>query len=49
LAWEKGTKLILSELVKKIKEKIEYPVDNPRVIPAGIIDRFEKWHIKQVN
>ncbi len=38
-----------AELVKKIKEKIEYPVDNPRAIPAGIIDRFEKWHIKQVN
>jgi len=37
------------ELVKKIRDVIEYPVDYPRAIPEGIIDRFEKWHIKKVN
>jgi hypothetical protein len=37
------------ELVKKIRDVIEYPVDYPKSIPDGIIDRFEKWHNKNVN
>jgi len=37
------------ELVKKIRNIIGYPVDNPKAIPGGIIDRFEKLHNKSVN
>lgn len=32
------------ELVEKIKEVLGLPVDCPRAIPEGIIDRFMKWH-----
>lgn len=31
-------------LVEKIRDNLGYIVDCPRVIPDGIIDRFEKWH-----
>ena len=30
-------------LVEKIKNNLCYEVDCPRAIPAGIIDRFEKF------
>jgi len=33
-----------TNLVERIKDKLGYIVDCPRAIPAGIIDRFEKWH-----
>jgi len=32
------------DLVERIKNALGYEVDCPRAIPAGIIDRFEKWH-----
>lgn len=31
-------------LVEKIKEVLGLPVDCPRAIPEGIIDRFLRWH-----
>lgn len=31
-------------LVKKIKDVLGLPVISSKAIPAGIIDRFEKWH-----
>ena len=31
-------------LVKRIREVLSLPVDCPRAIPEGIIDRFMKWH-----
>ncbi len=37
------------KLVKKIQDNIGLPVVCPKAIPAGIIDRFEKWHIKSLN
>ena len=36
------------ELVKKIKEILNFPVDHPKAIPDGIIDRFVKWHEKNL-
>ena len=32
------------ELVNKMKTEIGLPVDCPRAIPEGIIERFLKWH-----
>lgn len=34
------------KLVKKIRDNLELPVICSKAIPDGIIDRFEKWHIK---
>jgi hypothetical protein len=34
------------KLVKKITEVLGMPVDCPRKVPDGIIDRFIKWHGK---
>lgn len=36
-------------LVKRIKESLNMPVDCPKSIPSGIIDRFIKWHNKQLS
>lgn len=36
------------ELVKKIEQVLELPVDCPKAIPEGIIDRFINWHNKKV-
>lgn len=36
------------ELVKKIKDVIGHPVICSKAIPEGIIDRFERWHIRQI-
>ena len=36
-------------LVKKIKEILELPVDCPRAIEEGTIKRFENWHKKNRN
>jgi len=35
------------EMVERVKKGLSLPVDCPRAIPEGIIDRFEKWHNKQ--
>jgi len=35
-----------TELVKRIRDVLGLPVDCPRAIPEGIIDRFERWHNK---
>ena len=35
-------------LVNKIRDVLDLPVDCPRSIPDGIIDRFESWHEKNV-
>jgi hypothetical protein len=32
-------------LVKKIREGLGLPVDCPRAIPDGIINRFYGWHV----
>lgn len=37
------------KLVKKIRESLGLPVDCPKAIPEGIINRFEKWHIKTLS
>lgn len=36
------------KLVKKIRDTFDLPVDCPRAIPDGIIERFENWHRRQV-
>lgn len=36
------------KLVKKIKEVLGLPVDCPKAIPTGIVDRFERWHKSKV-
>lgn len=36
-------------LVNEIKENLGLPVICSKAIPDGIIDRFEKWHKKNVN
>jgi hypothetical protein len=36
-------------LVAAIRNELGLPVDCPRAIPTGIIDRFEKWHKKKVG
>lgn len=36
------------KLVQRIKDVLGLPVICPRAIPEGIIDRFEKWHIKNM-
>ncbi|MEW6001192.1 MAG: hypothetical protein AB1638_00865 [Nitrospirota bacterium] len=33
-------------LVKRITEVLSMPVDCPRAIPEGIIERFIKWRYK---
>ena len=35
------------KLVQKIKDVLGLPVICSKAIPKGIIDRFEKWHIKK--
>ncbi len=37
------------QLVEKIKTTLGLPVDCPRAIPDGIIDRFMKWHNKKLS
>lgn len=37
------------KLVSRIKNILGLPVDCPKVIPSGIIDRFMNWHRKQVE
>lgn len=39
----------LDDLVEEIKRVLKLPVDCPKAIPEGIIQRFLKWHRKQVN
>jgi len=34
------------KLVKKIKEELDLPVDCPKAIPSGIIQRYENWLVK---
>ena len=36
-------------LVQEIREVLGLPVDSPRAIPAGILDRFLRWHGKQIE
>lgn len=37
------------KLVQRIQEVLGMPVDCPRKIPDGIIDRFMKWHYRMVQ
>ena len=37
------------ELVEKIREVLDLPVDCPRAIPEGIIERFIKWYKKNIT
>jgi hypothetical protein len=32
------------DLVKRIRETLGLPVDCPKAVPDGIIDRFMRWH-----
>ena len=34
-------------LANRIKEVLGLPVDCPRAIPEGIIDRFMRWHSRK--
>ena len=36
-------------LVRRIRNILGLPVDCPRAIPEGIIDRFMRWHEKTKN
>lgn len=36
-----------TDLVKRIQETLGLPVDCPKAIPGGIIERFMKWHGKR--
>ena len=38
----------MRELVRKVRDELGLEADSPRAIPAGIIDRFMKWHGKQL-
>jgi hypothetical protein len=40
--------LASKDLVKKIKKELKMPVDYPMSIPDGIINRFMKWHTKNL-
>jgi hypothetical protein len=35
-------------LVDEVRAVLGLPVDSPRGIPAGIMERFLKWHVRQV-
>ena len=35
------------KLVKRLKEELGLPVDCPKAIPGGILERFVKWHEKK--
>jgi hypothetical protein len=35
------------DLVRRVRETLGLPVDCPRAIPEGIIDRFDKWDRKK--
>ncbi len=39
----------LSEQAKILREQLNLPVDSPRALMDGTIQRFENWHIKLVN
>lgn len=38
-----------NSLVKEIKEVLTLPVDCPRAIPEGIVDRFIRWHERVIK
>lgn len=38
---------LLQELVGRIKGELDLPVDYPRALKSGTMDRFEKWHREQ--
>ena len=40
--------IALKKLVKEIKNNLKLPVDCPSSIPSGIIERFIKWHKKNL-
>ena len=37
------------DLVKRIKDTLELPVDSPKAIPSGIIDRFMNLHKRSIR
>lgn len=39
----------LKDLAKRIVEELDLPVDTPRRLEDGTMERFVKWHQKQVN
>ena len=38
-----------TELVRDMRDVLGLPADCPRAIPAGIVDRFMRWHGKAVK
>ena len=38
----------MGKMVKMVRDELGLEADSPRAIPAGIIDRFMKWHLKNV-
>jgi hypothetical protein len=39
---------LLKDLVARIKSGLELPVDHPKALAAGTLDRFMNWHVKQI-
>ncbi len=39
---------LAEELAERVRKELELPVDSPRALYDGTMDRFERWHIKQV-
>ena len=40
--------LASKDLARRIKKELRMPVDYPKAIPNGIINRFMKWHKKNL-
>lgn len=38
-----------ANLVKRMREELGLPVDCPKAIPDGIIERFLKWHTQEIR
>lgn len=38
-----------SQLAKRVRIELDLPVDAPRRLAEGTMDRFAKWHLKNVN
>ena len=40
--------LVLEDLAKRVRERLELPIGTPRVLDEGTMNRFIKWHKKNV-
>ncbi|MGH8995915.1 MAG: hypothetical protein ACRDYB_07805, partial [Acidimicrobiales bacterium] len=39
---------LLRDLVARIRAGLELPVDHPKALAAGTVDRFTNWHERQL-